>query len=219
MAPLAVSCPGQRACLPKPPRLGTMRFLKKGRLGKPVGKPEETHRMILDAAASTLVRMPGASLQDIAEAAGVGRATLHRYFRKREDLIKDLATTSLEDTADAIELALKASGPAIDRLKQLVVTLLPMANRYQFLSYVWSMMDDIHISRLYNRQSTAMQDLVDACKAEGSVASGVSSRWITSVFDSLLYTAWLSLEYGEIARNDAADLVINTLLDGVGKRG
>jgi len=174
--------------------------------------------MILDAAASTLVRMPGASLQDIAKAAGVGRATLHRYFRKRDDLIKELAQIALEDTAEAIEQVLSEQGLALDRLKKLVAMLLPMANRYHFLSYVWSMMDDVETSRLYNRQTSAMQDLIDACKAEGSISTNVSTRWVSAVFDSLLYTAWISLEYGEIARNDACDLVVNSLLNGVGER-
>lgn len=181
-----------------------------------MGKPEQTYRIILDAAASTLIRMPGASLQDIAKAAGVGRATLHRYFRKREDLTRELAQNALEETAVAIERVLAEGGPALDRLKSLVVILLPMANRYHFLSYVWSMMDDVEISRLYNRQIAAMQDLIEACKAEGTISNDVSTRWVSSVFDSLLYTAWISLESGEIARNDACDLVMGSFLDGVG---
>ncbi len=173
--------------------------------------------MILDAAASTLVRLPGASLQDIAEAAGVGRATIHRYFRKREDLLKELAQISLKDTSEAIETTIAQDGKAIDKLRNLVEVLMPMANRYQYLSYVWSMLDDPEIYRVYNRQTTAMYDLVDACKAEGAISASVSTRWVTSAFDSLVYSAWLSQEYGEIARNDATDLVFNTLIHGVAK--
>jgi AcrR family transcriptional regulator len=180
-----------------------------------LGKPEETYRMILDAAASTLVRLPGASLQDIAKAAGVGRATIHRYFRKRDDLIWELAKISLKDTSEAIENVLAEEGSAADKFRKLASVLLPMANRYQFLTYVWEMLDDPEIYRTYNRQMTSVHDLIDACKAEGHISPTVSTRWIASAFDSLIYAAWLSLEYGEIARNDASDLVVNTLLDGV----
>ena len=180
-----------------------------------MGKPEETYRTIINAAASTLVRMPGASLQDIAEAAGVGRATLHRYFRKRDDLIKELAQIALTDTADAISSVMAEEGTASEKLKSLTAVLIPMANRYQYLSYVWSMLDDPEIYRAYNRQMGCMHDMIDACKAEGAIAATVSTRWIASAFDSLIYAAWLSLEYGEIARNDATDLVFNTLINGV----
>lgn len=183
-----------------------------------MGKPEETYRLILDAAASTLVRLPGASLQDIAEAAGVGRATVHRYFRKRDDLIKELAQISLRDTSEAIEQVTDQEGSAIDKLRRLIEVLMPMANRYQYLSYVWSMLDDPEIYRVYNRQVSAMHDLIDACKSESEISSAMSTRWIASAFDSLIYSAWLSLEYGEIARKDACDLVFNTLVNGVGQR-
>lgn len=181
-----------------------------------MGKPEETYRLILDAAASTLVRLPGASLQDIAEAAGVGRATIHRYFRKRDDLIKELAQISLRDTSQAIETVTAQEGKAIDKLRRLIEVLMPMANRYQFLSYVWSMLDDPEISRIYNRQTSAMYDLIDACKAEQEISVAISTRWIASVFDSLIYAAWLSQEYGEITRNDSCNMVFNTLIEGVG---
>ncbi|BFM16692.1 TetR/AcrR family transcriptional regulator [Maricurvus nonylphenolicus] len=180
-----------------------------------MGKPEETYRMILDAAASTLVRLPGASLQDIAKAAGVGRATIHRYFRKRDDLIKELAQISLQDTSSVIEGVLAEEVSAAEKLRKLAATLLPMANRYQFLSFVWEMLDDPEIYRMYNRQMSCLHDLIDACKAEGHISPAVSTRWIASAFDSLIYAAWLSLEYGEIARNDASDLVVNTLINGV----
>ena len=42
---------------------------------------------IIDAAIDTLARNPGASLSEIASRAGVGRASLHRHFSSRGDLV------------------------------------------------------------------------------------------------------------------------------------
>jgi TetR/AcrR family transcriptional regulator, mexCD-oprJ operon repressor len=53
---------------------------------------------ILDAAASVLAeRGDTASMADVAAAAGVGRATLYRYFDSREDLMRALALAAIDD--------------------------------------------------------------------------------------------------------------------------
>ncbi|MDQ3577436.1 MAG: TetR/AcrR family transcriptional regulator, partial [Actinomycetota bacterium] len=44
------------------------------------GARARTRRAILDAAISVLSRNPAASLAEVAEAAQVGRTTVHRYF-------------------------------------------------------------------------------------------------------------------------------------------
>ncbi|CAA9409799.1 MAG: hypothetical protein AVDCRST_MAG03-1787, partial [uncultured Rubrobacteraceae bacterium] len=62
-------------------------------------------REILEAAARLLVVDRGASMERIAEAAGVGRTTLHRHFRNREALIRAIAMDAIEECEAAIERA------------------------------------------------------------------------------------------------------------------
>lgn len=50
-----------------------------------------TRQTILDAAVAVLCRRPSASLAEVAEAAQVGRTTVHRYFPERSDLIDALS--------------------------------------------------------------------------------------------------------------------------------
>ena len=53
---------------------------------------------ILDGAASVFaIRGDQASMTDVAEAAGVARATLYRYFPSREALLDELAQAALGD--------------------------------------------------------------------------------------------------------------------------
>ena len=50
---------------------------------------------------------PAASLADVAKRAGVGRATLHRHFPGRPELMRALAKIAMTELDKAIEEALK----------------------------------------------------------------------------------------------------------------
>jgi TetR/AcrR family transcriptional regulator, mexCD-oprJ operon repressor len=61
---------------------------------------------ILDVAAAVIAEHGDAvSMGEVADTAGVGRATLYRYFPNREALLRALATTALEDLCERIESA------------------------------------------------------------------------------------------------------------------
>lgn len=51
-------------------------------------------QLILDAAAATLLHDPGASISDVAEQAGLTRATVYRHYADRDALLQALARAS-----------------------------------------------------------------------------------------------------------------------------
>ena len=64
------------------------------------GARHRTRRAIVEAAIGVISDNPTAPLSEIAEAAGVGRSTLHRYFPERTDLLRAVA---LEVAAAALD--------------------------------------------------------------------------------------------------------------------
>jgi TetR/AcrR family transcriptional repressor of mexCD-oprJ operon len=60
------------------------------------GMQEGTRREIISAAASVLAARQGASMADVAAAAGIARATLYRYFPSRETLLRELEAAANE---------------------------------------------------------------------------------------------------------------------------
>ncbi|TGJ95488.1 TetR family transcriptional regulator, partial [Actinotalea fermentans ATCC 43279 = JCM 9966 = DSM 3133] len=59
------------------------------------GARARTRRAILDAAVSVFSSNQAASLGEVAQAAQVGRSTLHRYFPERADLMRAVGAEAL----------------------------------------------------------------------------------------------------------------------------
>jgi AcrR family transcriptional regulator len=79
---------------------------------------------ILQAASQLLAEHPRSSMQEIAEAAGVHRATVHRHFPSRDDLLLALRRRSLDDTIALLrdkEIMGGEPGAAIERLTAAVL--------------------------------------------------------------------------------------------------
>ena len=170
---------------------------------------------ILDAAAVVLAQNPGASIAVIARQAGIGRATLHRYYPKREDLLRALALNAMAQS-DAVVLPLyKEDGPKLETLKNIIRAMVPLGAYWHFLSLEYSVMEDEAVKEKYKAQLECLSQLVNEVKAERGLALDVPTAWMVAAIDSLLYAAWMGVEAGAIARNDAADLVIRTLFQGL----
>jgi len=171
---------------------------------------------LLNAAASVLARNPGASLAEIAKAAGVGRATLHRWFATREDLRRELALDALRACDDATA-HIDDSMSARDALAEVIRAIVPLGDRFRFLSTDLAVLEDPAVEQVYERQMHEMAELIDAAKQEGVLDPAVPTAWIAAALDSLIYTAWESVDRGDVARNDAAALVERTFLRGIQK--
>lgn len=74
------------------------------------GAVHETERLILDAGAACLARFGNekTSIQDVADAAGVSRATVYRYFTDRAQLLQ--AVTDYEHHKQLGEVRTRAAG-------------------------------------------------------------------------------------------------------------
>lgn len=180
-----------------------------------MGKTKKTRKTILDTAATVLSNNQAASMVDIAEASGIGRATLHRYFPTREDLLRELTLDAINqiDHATANISFDQLSGP--DALRQILEATVPIGDRFHFLFVETTVQSDPEIARLLEKQHIELRGLVEALKAEGMVAADLPTAWAINAIDALIYAAWESVHHGYIARRDAAGLVYRTLIQGL----
>lgn len=170
---------------------------------------------IIEAAFQVFGRDPAASLADVAERAGVGRATLHRHFKGRDDLMIALAHTAMRELDEAVDAATADARCYTEALRNSLAAIVPLADRQWFLARE-SVEHDPEVMAGYRRQLKELADAIDAAKAEGGFSADVPTNWIVQAFDHLVYAAWESVRAGEATANQAAALAWRTLTQGLG---
>lgn len=175
-----------------------------------------TQTAIIEAAFEVLNADPSASVSDVATRAGVGRATLHRYFSSRGALIKGLAVIALEEMDVAVSTATKDAQSYTEAFETMFRVLVPLGDRHGFLTQE-TLANDPETAAAFQRQKDGMFDLIDALKKEGLFASDVPTEWINQAFDYLLYAAWDSVKRSALTQTQATDLALKTLTNGLGK--
>ncbi|MEL8055679.1 MAG: TetR/AcrR family transcriptional regulator [Pseudomonadota bacterium] len=170
---------------------------------------------IIDAAFTVFNRDASASLSQVADLAGVGRATLHRYFSSRDSLFDELARIAISEMDDAVEEACKDAKTHSEALEISMRVLIPLGNRHSFLAQV--PFDEADgLSQEFERLDRETLDLVEEAKAEGLFADAVPTAWIVQAYNHLLYAAWESVRTGETTQDQAVALAWQTLTTGLG---
>jgi AcrR family transcriptional regulator len=90
-------------------------------------------RTVLDAAVALLAERPQATMQEVADASGLGRTTVYRHFPRRQDLIDALFEEVLREAAETVQVALTNAGSARDLLCDLGPRIIAIGDRYRFL--------------------------------------------------------------------------------------
>ena len=172
---------------------------------------------IIEAGFTVLNRNPSASLAQVAELAGVGRATLHRHFLSREALIHALAEIAITEMDEVVEEAcadVKSYGEA---LRVSLEVLIPMGDRYGFLASE-AIEHAPDLQKEFARQQHETEEMVEAAKREKVFDRAVPTAWIVQAFDYLLMAAWESVRTGDVTQAQAADLAWQTLTSGLGRQ-
>ncbi|WP_075743849.1 MULTISPECIES: TetR/AcrR family transcriptional regulator [Actinoalloteichus] len=178
-----------------------------------------TQRAILSAAASVLARNRTATLPEIAEAAGVSRTTLRRYFPDRDGLI----SAAVEDSVEAIEQAVADAeieqGAPAEAMRRLVAAMVSVGDRLMFLFADPQILEGHGGANGVPAPPSAPDDpviaLIERGQAEGVFDREVTPDWIQRVLWSLVYTGYEEADQGRLSRHGVTSVVIRTLENGI----
>ncbi|MGI5453215.1 TetR/AcrR family transcriptional regulator [Streptomyces sp. CA-249302] len=173
---------------------------------------------VLRAAAALLTRKSTATMDEVAKAAGISRATLHRHFAGRDALVRALESLGIAECESALDTARADQGPAAEAVRRFIRAIEPSAALLAFLytenqlfeggqqNAGWTRIDD-RISALFRRGQESGEFRIDLTPA-----------WLTEALYGLLASgAWAVLE-GRVASKDFTFMITELLLGGALRR-
>ncbi|GAA1987385.1 TetR/AcrR family transcriptional regulator [Kitasatospora viridis] len=171
--------------------------------------------LILDRAAALLAE-PGtaAGMTDIARAAGVGRATLYRYYPSRQALLDALADAAVDDLGDRLEAAGLAHLPVRDAIARVCHAFVTTGAKYIALRHTGHKPADPTATD--RRIGTPLRALVRRGITDGTLR-GDQEPDITLTFFAALLEAGLTLT-PHLGPARAAATVTTQFLDGASPR-
>jgi AcrR family transcriptional regulator len=172
-----------------------------------------TRPPLLDVAAGVLVADPAASLAEVAEAAGIGRTTLHKHYATRDDLLRAVGHRAIDLWAEA--LAAVTEGPD-GGLLAMITSMVVVGSQLGFLWRTPALHRDPALQERSDAMQAATVAVLRRAQDRGVLAPGTPDWWLLDTFCSLIYVAAESVADGELAPNDAPGLVAGTFLRGIG---
>ncbi|MEZ5074046.1 MAG: helix-turn-helix domain-containing protein [Solirubrobacterales bacterium] len=173
-------------------------------------------KAIAEAAMRVLAEHPGASMAEIAKASGLVRATLYRHFDSREDLVRAIQGQATEAGAAALAAADIGAGDAASALRRAIRALVGVGSRYRLLAQEPA----LDPTRLEREPAVASRliALIERGQREGDLRDDLPVPWIVSVLAALLVVALREMEAERLTRDQAAEQVASTLLEGLAAR-
>ena len=179
------------------------------------GRPRSSRHQVLAAAATVLAVRPQASMQEIAAAADLHRATLYRHFTDREQLLHAVITQVLTEATGAVTATESQGRPGWAALHRATVALVEVGTRYLGLVGGFTT-DDPDLLELEARLNAALHRIVERAQQEHEVRDDLDPRWVTLCLLQLLAAAADEVRAGRLAPAAVPDLVLDTLRHGVG---
>ncbi|WP_433222935.1 TetR/AcrR family transcriptional regulator [Microtetraspora malaysiensis] len=168
---------------------------------------------ILEAAERTLSRDPAATMEQIAEAAGVARTTVHRRFATREALIDALAVWATQRFAAAVDAAHPDTAPPLVALYQTTVNVLSVKTSWGFAMSQASSANS-EVARVHSAVRETCERLFHRAREAGVLRADVDIPWARRVYYALIHEAAQNRD--EKDADVLATLVVDTLLRGAG---
>ncbi|MFD4656427.1 TetR/AcrR family transcriptional regulator [Kitasatospora sp. NPDC058444] len=173
---------------------------------------------VLEAAVGVLSRRPSAHLDEIARAAGISRATLHRIFPGRDALIREVGLLGLRRFAAALDTAEVEQGDAEAALRRLVDASVPDAMLCAFLAGENQLYEHDDINDLWEVQIARLHTLFLRGQQQGVFRIELSAAWLSEAFFDLVAGVGWSIQDGRLAPRDAAFSLTELFLGGALRR-
>jgi len=169
---------------------------------------------ILEAAARVLATGgEQASMNDVAGAAGVARATLYRYFPSRQALLDELARVAAEEAGARLASARVDEVAAAEGVKRAVRALIEAGDPFTVVARERVRPDPEQFERCVLEP---LRRLFDRAQGAGDIRQDIPNSWLTDALVGLVVSVLSSRPV--LGREDTIAVVSALFLDGARPR-
>ncbi|MFJ3233099.1 TetR/AcrR family transcriptional regulator [Streptomyces sp. NPDC086787] len=173
---------------------------------------------VLRSAAALLTRKATATMDEVAKAAGISRATLHRHFAGRDALVRALESLGIAECEAALEAARLDEGPVSDAVRRLVRAIEPAAALLGFLYTENQLFEGEQQNEGWTRIDERVAALFRRGQETGEFRIDLTPAWLTDALYGLLASAAWAVSEGRVAPKDFTHMVTELLLGGALRR-
>ncbi|MFJ7067267.1 TetR/AcrR family transcriptional regulator [Streptomyces sp. NPDC101115] len=169
---------------------------------------------VLHAAAALLSRKATATMDEVARAAGIGRATLHRHFAGRDALVRALEQMCIEETEAALDAARIDEGAADEAVRRLIGASEPVAPLLAFLVTENQLFEGDQQNEGWARLDARIAALFRRGQEEGVFRIDLTPAWLSEAFYGLVGACAWAVTDGRVAAKDFQYMIAELLLGG-----
>ena len=167
---------------------------------------------VLEAAVRLLGERPEASMQEVADASGVGRTTVYRHFPNREDLVKALFMRVVNESLAMSWRLVEQDPPAADLYRQMGREALEITYRYRFLRAHNEMLEDAMAEAGVGLPNDPMFDYLTRAQERGELRADMPPQWLFAVAHVVITAAVDQAADGDLDPERAGELAGETLV-------
>lgn len=169
---------------------------------------------VLRSAAALLTRKSTATMDEVAKAAGIGRATLHRHFAGRDALVRALENLGIQEFEAALDAAALDEGGAPEALRRLVAAVEPSAGLLSFLVTENQLFEGEEVNEGWSRLDARVSALFRRGQERGEFRIDLTPAWLTEAFYGLVSSGAWAVQDGRVASQDFQYMIVELLLGG-----
>ncbi|RSM94331.1 TetR family transcriptional regulator [Nonomuraea sp. WAC 01424] len=168
---------------------------------------------ILEAGTRLLSDDPGASVADIAKAAGVGRVTLYGHFPSREALV-DAVLDHAVGMADAVlEDDTLDTAPAPEAMTRLLRSSWEILDRHRRLFLAADrVLPTERIREHHSRPLRRVERLISRGQDDGDFRTDLPLEWLVTTFFAIIHSAAQEREAGRLSPEEVEPVLTRTML-------
>ncbi len=166
---------------------------------------------ILDATAELLATHPGASLEQVAERAGVSRATVYHHFTNRDRLLDALTTRSVGEVAAAVQSARPDEDGAAVAMERVLAATWQVVGRYRGLVMVNpTRLERAELRARLEPALSPLRTLIGRGQSSGAFDPELPVEWLIGILTDIIHAASRAVSAGTMRSDEAERVMLRT---------